>query len=407
MEKLEDKEEQANRATEDRKKLISGAHRIVIKLGTAVLINEGAGLALSRFYSFVEAIGELKLAGKEVLIVTSGAIGLGAQKLGLKARPKLLPQKQACAAVGQGLLMALYADAFERLNIPIAQILLVEEDFNNRQRYLNLRGTVNELLHLGVIPVFNENDTVSTAEIESKKIGTRINFGDNDKLSALVASKVEADLLLILTDVEGLYTDDPRTVDNAKLIAIVEKITPEIEALANSDSPSKSKLGRGGMATKLEAAKIATQSGCTTVVAGGKVPGIITRLSQGEELGTIFMPKEGMTGKQRWIAFATTVRSSMAVNQGAKEALIRRKASLLAAGVIKITGEFDRGDVVSIVDEGGMEFARGMVNYSSLEADKLVGLNSAMIDNVIEPDHRNYDALVTRDNLVIFDHSKI
>ena len=391
----------------DRKKLISTAHRIVIKLGTAVLINEGAGLALSRFYSFVEAIGALKAEGKEVLIVTSGAIGLGVRKLGLKSKPKLLPQKQACAAVGQGLLMSLYADAFERLNIPIAQILLTEEDFSNRQRYLNLRSTVNELLALGVIPVFNENDTVSTAEIESKKIGTRINFGDNDKLSALIASKVEADLLLILTDVAGLYTDDPRTSEDARLISIVEKITPEIEALANSENVSKSKMGRGGMATKLEAAKIATQSGCTTVVAGGKEPDVITRLAQGEELGTIFMPKEGMTGKQRWIAFATTVRSSMAVNQGAKEALIRRKASLLAAGVIKITGEFERGDVVSIMDEGGIEFGRGMVNYSSSEAEKLVGLNSAVIDNVIDPDHRNYDALVTRDNLVIFDRAKI
>lgn len=391
----------------DRQKLISSAHRIVIKLGTAVLINEVSGLALSRFYSFVEAIGELKNSGKEVLIVTSGAIGLGVRKLGLKSRPKMLPMKQACAAVGQGLLMSLYADAFERLNIPIAQILLTEEDFNNRQRYLNLRSTVNELLHLGVIPVFNENDTVSTAEIESKKVGTRINFGDNDKLSALIASKVEADLLLILTDVEGLYTDNPHTVDSARLISIVEKITPDIESLAMTDSPNKAKMGRGGMATKLEAAKIATQSGCTTVVAGGKVPSVITRLSQGEELGTIFLPKEGMTGKHKWIAFATTVRSSLIVNEGAKEALIRRKASLLAAGITRIAGEFDRGDVVGLVDEGGMEFGRGMVNYSSIEAEKLVGLNSAVIDNVIDPEHRNYDALVTRTNLVIFDLFKV
>ncbi len=387
----------------DRHRLISSAHRIVIKLGTAVLMNEGAGLALSRFYSFVESIGELKAAGKEVLIVTSGAIGLGVRKLGLKSKPKLLPQKQACAAVGQGLLMSLYADAFERLNIPIAQVLLTEEDFNNRQRYLNLRSTVNELLHLGVIPVFNENDTVSTAEIESKKVGTRINFGDNDKLSALVASKVEADLLLILTDVEGLYTDDPRTVDSARLISTVDKITPEIEALVYTDSQNKTKLGRGGMATKLEAAKTATQSGCTTVVAGGKVPEIITRLSRGEELGTVFMPKEGMTGKHKWIAFATSVRASMVVNQGASEALTQRKASLLAAGVTSIKGDFDRGDVVSIVNERGIEIGRGMVNYASSEVEKLVGLNSAVIDNVVDPDHRNYDALVTRDNLVIFD----
>jgi glutamate 5-kinase len=254
--------------------------------------------------------------------------------------------------------------------------------------------------------VFNENDTVSTAEIEAKKVNTRINFGDNDKLSALVASKVEADLLLILTDVEGLYTDDPRTVDSARLVSIVEKITPEIEALVYSDTQNKAKLGRGGMATKLEAARIATQSGCTTIVAGGKVPGIITRLSTGEELGTLFMPKDGMTGKHKWIAFATSVRASMVVNHGASEALILRKASLLAAGVTSIKGDFDRGDVVSIVDEHGVEIGRGMVNYNSAEAEKLVGLNSAVIDNVVDPDHRNYDALVTRDNLVIFDRSR-
>jgi glutamate 5-kinase len=258
-------------------------------------------------------------------------------------------------------------------------------------------------LQLGVVPIFNENDTVSTAEIESRKEGTHVNFGDNDKLSALIASKIEADLLLILTDVQGLFTDNPLTVDQAKIISTVETISPEIEALVFDGKREKAKLGRGGMATKLEAAKIATQSGCTTIVASGKIPGIIASLLRGEEAGTIFLPMEGMKGKQRWIAFATSVRASLVVNQGAKDALILRKASLLAAGLVKISGLYERGDVVSIIDEKGHEFARGIVNYSSSESEKLIGLSSASIDKVVEPEHRNYDALVTRDNLVILD----
>jgi glutamate 5-kinase len=388
----------------NRREILEKSHRIVIKLGTAVLMSDGSGIALSRFYSFIEAIGALKASGKEVLIVTSGAIGLGVQKLKLGGRPKLLPQKQACAAVGQGILMALYADAFEKLNITAAQVLLTEADFNNRQRYLNLRSTITELLSLGAIPIINENDTVSTAEIETKKSPhLKVNFGDNDKLSALVAGKIEADLLIILTDVEGLYTDDPRTQPTAQLIPLVEAITPEIEALANPDVVLKSKLGRGGMATKLEAAKIATHSGCATIVASGKTANAIDRIFNGEDLGTMFLPHGTMTGKHRWIAFATTVKAQLVVNAGAQKALQQGKASLLPAGVVQVSGEFERGDVVSIVDESKFEFARGIVNYASNEAEKLCGLNSAAIDELVE--ERNYDALVTRNNLVLFEQT--
>ncbi len=391
--------------TFNRQQFVDNAHRIVVKLGTAVLVDEVSGIALGRFYSFIEAIGALKASGREILIVTSGAIGLGVQKLKMESRPKLLPQKQACAAIGQGILMSLYADAFERMNIATAQVLLTEEDFSNRHRYLNLRSTIAELLRMGAIPVINENDTVSTAEIESKKSPhLKVNFGDNDKLSALVASKMEADLLLILTDVEGLYTDDPRTSTSAKLIPLVQTITPEIEILGNGEAKSASKLGRGGMSTKLEAAKIATHSGCATIVASGKSPDVIRRILAGEELGTMFMPQGQLTGKHRWIAFASTVRAQLAVNQGAKDALIKRKASLLPAGITKVIGDFERGDVVSIVDEGGMEFARGIVNYSSDEAAKISGLNSAAIGELI--DDRNYDAVITRDNLVFLEPMK-
>ena len=394
----------------DRKKILEQSKRVVVKLGTAVLMAEEGGLAMSRFYSFVEGLARLKKSGRDVLLVTSGAIGLGKQKLGLSQTPKLLPQKQACAAVGQGRLMALYSEAFERQGLVAAQILLTEEDISSRKRYLNLRSTIFELLSMGVIPVINENDTVSTAELEPIKDGAeiKVNFGDNDKLSALVASKIDADLLMILTDVEGLYTSDPSTNKDAKLINLVEKFTPEIDELADEKpSINKSKPGRGGIKSKLAAAKIATQSGCNVIIAGGKIPDVIDQIFQVKDLGTMFLSlsdtnqKHKSNSKSRWIAFATTVKASLVVNQGAKDALTKRKASLLPAGIINVIGSFERGDVVSITDENGVEFARGMVNYSSKEAQKLVGMHSDKIDAIVE--NRNYDAMVTRDNLAFLD----
>ena len=218
----------------DRTAIVTAAGRIVIKLGTAVMISEAGGVALSRFYSFVESIAALRKSGREVLLVSSGAVGLGAERLALSTGPESLPLKQACAAVGQSRLMSLYSDAFDRLGLTAAQLLLTEEDFSNRSRYLNLRSTITNLLRLGVVPVINENDTVSTAELESDSTAPyrRINFGDNDKLSALVSGKMEADLLLILTDVDGLYNADPDADDMAKLISVVEEVTPEIDSLA-------------------------------------------------------------------------------------------------------------------------------------------------------------------------------
>src|ERR1051325_5451476 len=243
--------------TSERARMIEQARRVVIKLGTAVLMREDGEPALSRFYSFIESLADLKRAGREVLLVSSGAVGLGAQRLGVTRKPQLLPLKQACAAIGQGRLMALYSDGFDRLGVTTAQVLLTEEDFSNRQRYLNLRGTLGKLLELGALPIINENDTVSTAELEPEELTAqvRVNFGDNDKLSALVASKIEADLLVILTDVEGLYTADPGSCDEAELISLVEEMKPEIEDLARAVSQS-SRVGRGGIKTKLEAARI-------------------------------------------------------------------------------------------------------------------------------------------------------
>lgn len=369
-------------------------------------MRDEGGIALSRFYSFVEGIAEIRRAGRDVLLVTSGAVGLGVQRLGLPGKPRELPLKQACAAIGQGRLMSIYADAFDKLGVTTAQVLLTEDDFSNRRRYLNLRSTIMELLRLGVLPIINENDTVSTAELETSEVGghRKVNFGDNDKLSALVASKVDADLLIILTDVEGLFTGDPRSDSSASLIPIVDHITKEIESLAGAGGtaqPSGKSLGRGGMRTKLEAAGIASQSGCATVIAGGKIPGVIPRLFSGEEIGTLFLPKPGMAGKLRWIAFATTVNAALVVNSGAFDALVKRKASLLPAGVVKVSGSFKRGDVVSVLDESEREFARGIVNYASDEIAKIVGLHSDAIDTLIPS--RNYDAIITRDNMAIWE----
>lgn len=391
--------------TLDRKAVLSHARRVVVKLGTAVLMKDEGGIALSRFYSFIEDIAKLKKSGREILLVTSGAVGLGVQKLGLGKRPKELPLKQACAAVGQGRLMALYSDAFATCDVTTAQILLTEDDFANRKRYLNLRSTIMELLQLQVLPIINENDTVSTAELEVGGSRRKVNFGDNDKLSALVASKVEADLLLILTDVDGLYTSDPRLNPDARLIGVVDDISPEFEdRVLGAGETTRSGVGRGGMRTKLEAAKVAAQSGCSTIVVGGKSPSVISRIFEGEDLGTLFLPKQGMTGKLRWIAFATSISASVVVNDGAKSALLKKKASLLPAGVTEVRGKFNRGDVISIVDASGKEFARGIANYSSVEAEKIAGMQSTALDEMVE--HRNYDALVTRDNVAFFDSER-
>ena len=385
-----------------RQRITSEARRIVIKLGTAVLMSdEGAGIASDRFLEVVGSIAELKRSGREVLLVSSGAIGLGAERLGMQRRPQLVSLKQACAAVGQGRLMSLYSDAFDTHGISIAQVLLTEEDFSNRKRYLNLRSTITKLLDLGVLPIINENDTVSTAEIEYTEAVsyTKVNFGDNDKLSALVASKMEADLLVLLTDVAGLHTGNPVDSTDARLIPVVERITPEIEELATDRKASR--FGRGGMKTKLEAARIAAQSACAVIITSGKEPHVIDRVFSGEELGTLFIPTTALPGKRRWIAFATTVTAAVVINEGARQALVEGKASLLPAGVLEVRGEFERGDAVSILDEQQREFARGIVNYSADEARRITGKRSNEIDELVE--NRNYDALVTRDNIAFLD----
>jgi glutamate 5-kinase len=377
---------------------VKEARRVVIKVGTNVIMRDDGAVALGRIYGLIESVANQRRLGKEVMLVSSGAVGLGAQRLMLDQKPRQLTLKQACAAIGQSRLMSIYEEGFEKLGLVTAQVLLTEDDFTNRKRYLNLRATLGKLLELGTVPIINENDTVSTLELETPIKGDGTHkpvFGDNDKLSALVMSKIEADLLVILSDVDGLYTSNPTKNSEAQLVSVVTEINTEVEQYAEGGSTR----GRGGMKTKLEAARIATNSGGIALIANGRIPAVLDRIFAGEEVGTLFLPSSNLPSKKRWIAYASTVAGRVVVNEGARLALVERKASLLPAGVIKLEEGFERGDVVSIVDPDGIEFARGIVNYSSEEAAKLLGLHSDNIERLVS--QKNYDALITRDNIVL------
>ena len=371
---------------------IRDARRVVVKLGSNLFFNEAGAIALGRIFSFIEDIAAARVAGRQIIVVSSGAVALGADALKMKSSNASLAQKQALAAIGQSRLMNLYEQGFAKYGLTAAQVLLTEEDFSSRQRYLNLRHTLMTLLDMEVIPVINENDTVSTSELEVTD-RTR-SFGDNDKLSALVMSKLEATLLVLLSDVDGLFTDNPRENAQAELIPQVEEITSEIEALAGR----KSSRGRGGMATKLQAAKIAVNSGGLAVIANGLKPNILSRVLSGEEEGTLFVGKAGsLSEKRRWIAFASSVSGRIHINEGALDAITKKNASLLYAGVTRIENEFENGDVVSIVGPNGDEVARGIVNYSSSDASKLIGKHSDDIARLATS--KNFDAFITRNNI--------
>jgi len=369
------------------------AKRIVIKLGTNILRNEDGEVALSRIYSFIEDISKLVKSGKEVIVVTSGAVGLGKKKLNLETTEGD-GVKQACAAVGQSRLMSFYENGFGVFDIPIAQILLTEDDFSLRHRYLSLRTTLNKLLEMGVVPIINQNDTVSTIELADRLAGIKVSFSDNDKLSALVSSELDAELLILLSDIDGLFTSNPKENPDAELIKEVNEVTDEILNLGTDASEG----GRGGMKTKLEAAKLVTRSGGKVLIANGKVPYIIDKIFKGEEFGTMFIPTdENLSGKKRWIGYATNVLGKIIVNEGAKDAILKQCKSLLPIGIVDIINDFKQGEVVSICDENGMEFARGMVNYDSEECRRIAGAHS---DNIVQTlGYKNYDAVITRDNI--------
>jgi len=362
------------------------AKRIVFKFGTNILRNERGEISLSHLYSFIEDISYLHKEGKEILIVTSGAIGLGAKKLNIEL--DTTTNKQAAASVGQSLLMGIWSDGFEKYGITTAQILLVEDDFSNRHRYLSLRSTLHKLLENNVIPIINQNDAVVSSECE------RASFSDNDKLSSLVASKLDADLLVMVSDINGLYDKNPKTDNSAKLIKTVEKITPEIEKMATGASDG----GRGGMITKLIAAKVATSSGVTAKIVNGKTPDIIKKIFV-DDIGTTFLPSENMRHKKRWIAYATNIMGEIKVNLGAHDAIINKQTSLLSIGIIDTKGKFKKGEIVSIVDENNVEFARGIVNYNAEDVEKIKGQHSENIENILG--YKYDDDVIIKDNLVL------
>jgi glutamate 5-kinase len=380
----------------DRKEFIK-AKRIVIKLGTNVLRNDEGYVSLPRVYTFIEDIANLVKQGKEVIVVTSGAVGLGKKRLGLEDTTGTA-LKQACAAIGQGKLMSIYENGFDTYGLTAAQILLTEDDFSVRERYLSLRTTLNKLLELGTIPVINQNDTVSTLDVALRyvKEDLQVCFSDNDKLSALVASELDADLLIILSDINGLYDDNPKANPNAKLIKSVKEVDDKILALASGVSDG----GRGGMETKLKAARLVTRFGGKVLIANGKQPYIIKRIFEGEDEGTMFLPSnENLSDKKRWIGYATNIVGKIIVNDGAKQALLTDAKSLLPIGVIGVKNTFKKGDVISILDEEKHEFARGIVNYDSESCKKVIGCHSDNIADILG--FKNYDAIITRDNITI------
>jgi len=361
--------------------------RIVIKAGTNLLTTRTGEVDRKRIFALAKEIADLRKQNNEVLIVTSGAIGAGLGKLKISRKPSSLKEKQAFAAIGQPLLMDIYQDAFSALKINVAQVLLTRHDFDERQKYVNARNTLSSLLELGAVPVINENDTVAVEEI---------NFGDNDTLSALVASAVSADWLVILTDVEGLYKGVP---GKSELINYVEKISPEIERYASGTSSSGK--GVGGMKTKVLAAKIATSSGIRTAIANGLEKDIIAKIIKGEKRGTVFAPQKALEAKKHWIAFGSSCKGQIMVDEGAAKALLKGGKSLLPSGVIRTQGGFDSGDTVSILDSGGKEIARGVANYSCEEVEKIKGRKSADIKKILSK--YSTDEVIHRDNLVVLE----
>ncbi|GIW72139.1 MAG: glutamate 5-kinase [Planctomycetota bacterium] len=367
---------------------LAGARRIVLKAGTRVLVHPEGRLALVRLFGLVEAAAALVRQGREVLLVSSGAVELGRQALGLASTPLELEERQACAAVGQGRLMALYEHGFSRLGLLCAQVLLTQADFDDRVRYLNLRSTLLALLRRGVVPVINENDAVATEELRALEV-----FADNDRLAALVATKLGADLLLLLTDVEGVYAAAPSEPAAAAGAPLPRLDDPAALPLEVSGAPGAA-AGRGGMRSKLRAAAIAARSGCHAVIASGIQPDVVRRVLAGEPLGTWVPARPGLPARHRWIAFAAAPRGVLHLDAGAVAALRERGASLLAAGVRRVEGSFARGDVVELRGPAGELVGRGIAHCDAEAARRwCAGEPPAGA--------RRRHALVHRDHLVL------
>jgi glutamate 5-kinase len=366
-------------------------HRVVAKFGTSLLTAGTTRLNMERMTDLVDQISRLHHQGVEVIIVTSGAIASGREKLGLTKKAKGVALKQVLASVGQSRLMNIYEELFNRHNITVGQALLTKSVLSDRAGYLNTRNTLLASLEMGVIPIINENDVVAVDEIGEAR------FGDNDNLSAMVANLIDADLLLILTDIAGLYTADPNKDPSASLIPLVEKIDDQIENLV---SGSTSGLGTGGMVTKIEAAKLAAESGVTVVIANGSEKDILVRVTGGEAVGTRFLPiKNKLDSRERWLLSGLCTRGKLTVDDGAALALKQKNCSLLAAGILEVEGVFQRGDIVDICDLHGVKLGSGITNYTSVEVQAIKGAHSEKINALLGYDYGS--ELVHRNNLVI------
>ena len=369
--------------------LLKDIRRIVIKIGSRVLASSTRGLNTQRIRRITKEIASLRQEGYEVVVVSSGAIVAGMKELGLSNKPKGIPLKQAAAAIGQSKLIQMYERNFSKFGIKAAQILLTRDDITDRRRFLNARNTLITLLSYGVVPVINENDTVAIDEIK---------FGDNDLLSGLVTNVIDADLLIILSDIEGLFTADPSVHSNAKLIPVVEEITKDIETIAGD---SKSIEGTGGMASKVETAKKASGYGIPAIIMNGKRPGLLVKALKGFDVGTIFLPnKSRLTSRKHWIASALPTSGHLILDKGAKDALMLRGRSLLPSGISDIKGHFEAGDAVTCEDEHGKVFAKGLTNYNSREIVKIRGKKTGEIEAILG--YKDYDEVIHRDNLVVF-----
>ena len=370
-----------------RSNLLAHVRRVVIKIGSGVL-SDAQGLEPVQINAIADQVAQLRQRGYEIIIVSSGAVSAGKGALGIGGRPPTIPLKQAAAAIGQTLLMRTWGEAFHQHGLTVAQVLLTRDDLANRRRYLNSRNTLMTLLDHHVIPIINENDTVVIDEIR---------FGDNDNLSALVTSLVEANLLVILSDVSGLYDRDPRIDPSAQLIPFVERINDEIIAMAGSAGTD---LGTGGMATKIKAAKRATLSGIGTAIVNGRVENSLLAFFAGEEIGTLFLPaRDRMTAKKHWIAFSKKTRGKLIVDEGARCAMVERGKSLLPSGIIGVEGGFDRGDAVRLCSADGSEIATGVINYALTELLRIMGHKSSDIETILG--YKYADEVVHRDNLVL------
>lgn len=367
---------------------LKNSKRWVIKIGSALLTANGQGLDRQAIADWTEQMVLLRRRGIELVLVSSGAVAEGMSRLGWSQRPHALHELQAAAAVGQMGLVQAYESCFKHYDLHTAQVLLGHDDISARDRYLNARSTLSTLLRLNVIPVINENDTVVTDEIR---------FGDNDTLAALVANLIDADMLVILTDQQGLYDSDPRSSPDATLIDQAAADDPDLEAMAAGGAGS---LGRGGMATKVRAARLASRSGANTVIAGGSMPRVLVDIADGLPVGTLLVSgQQPLLARKQWLAGMSLVQGSLLLDEGAARVLQQSGRSLLPIGVTAVQGDFYRGDLVSCVDISGREVARGLVNYSAQEAQQIMGKNSTQLQSILG--YQGDEELVHRDNLVL------